>query len=175
MRDFFSMPDQYLLNMMKHFREIIVDFTPGFYHEMLIEKLLLKGYCKILNSNLDQIEKDNLLEWHISTTEILKKYFIDKESIKKIQGIKIVLFGTSNAANRISKDLCANGLEIVYCIDNNQQKWGQEFCGRKIYEPSKLREDQDNCIVIIGSSYWKEIINQLENLNLENIKIGIVG
>lgn len=81
---------------------------------------------------------------------------------------KCIIFGASkggrNAYSVLSRDF-----EVLGFSDNNDAKWGTEFCGKMVIEPSKLKEL--GCEVIIASVYYAAINEQLILLGLKNISV----
>ncbi|MCX7748474.1 MAG: class I SAM-dependent methyltransferase [Clostridia bacterium] len=78
---------------------------------------------------------------------------------------KFILFGTGN----LSKQLCESIDEkIAYFVDNDPSKWNTTFLGRQILEPGILsREKMDNYVILIASTFFKEISRQLETLGFK--------
>jgi hypothetical protein len=75
---------------------------------------------------------------------------------------RIVIFGTGNAARRISA--CLPG-KIDYYVDNNRDKWGLVFNGAMICNPEKLlSEPAQDLMIIVASMYDEEIIRQLAGM-----------
>lgn len=84
--------------------------------------------------------------------------FVEKSEILDFEK-KIIVFGTGELAQVFLKKMSLN---VTYYLDNNEEKWGGSVDGRPIYSPSILKnEDIDNSIIIIASSYYKEIAKQL--------------
>ncbi|WP_018931032.1 nitroreductase family protein [Gracilibacillus lacisalsi] len=77
---------------------------------------------------------------------------------------KIIIFGTG----KMSKDVSNNiPYKIKYYVDNNQKKWGNSFQGALIYSPERLVNEAGNVKIIVASSYFSEISDQLEQLGFE--------
>lgn len=54
-------------------------------------------------------------------------------------------------------------ITVTYYLDNNQEKWGKEFLGRKVFSPTILmNEDAKSAIIFVASSYYDDIVNQLK-------------
>ena len=53
---------------------------------------------------------------------------------------------------------------ILYCIDNDENKWGTEISGIKIMGPGVLENYKEE--IIIASVYYWEISKQLYNLEI---------
>lgn len=93
----------------------------------------------------------------------IKKKLIVNSIFKKKE--TVLIFGTGagglNAFNNIKTQY-----NIIYFLDNNIEKHGDLFCGKKILPPNEL-ETLTFDKIIIASDYYKEIISQL------NIQFGI--
>lgn len=83
-------------------------------------------------------------------------------------GKKVILFGTGDYAKRLVEKI---PWQIEYCVDNDQDKWGQKFFNIEIVSPEMLlKEMKEDIIIIIGSSYYGEITNQLNEFGLQENK-----
>ena len=53
-------------------------------------------------------------------------------------------------------------MEVKYFVDNDEKKEGTIFCGKGIYKPERLLLDKnDDIFIVIASSYYEEISEQL--------------
>jgi hypothetical protein len=76
-----------------------------------------------------------------------------------LRGKKVVIFGaggSGHATYNHYKSLCS----IICFVDNNKELQGNRLEDLPVHDPSKLLE-LDFDIVLIGSSWWKEISSQL--------------
>lgn len=81
---------------------------------------------------------------------------------------RIILFGTGKFAERLYSIFKIIGIKITYCLDNNKLKWDQRFCGINIYNPERLKEEyKDDIIIIVASTYYEDISNQLMEYGFE--------
>lgn len=76
----------------------------------------------------------------------------------------IVLFGASSLGIEIMTKLFRTH-NIICFIDNDKKKWNKEICSVKILPPSELN-NIDYDLIVISSSYYKEIEEQLEKMNI---------
>lgn len=75
---------------------------------------------------------------------------------------KIILFGTGRVSEIVSYFFPS---KIEYYVDNNCEKWGQELNGKPINNPEILKdENKDEVIVLIASTFYKEISIQLDDM-----------
>ncbi|WP_434290106.1 FkbM family methyltransferase [Clostridium botulinum] len=96
------------------------------------------------------------------TYDYFKKFFNNKQ---------IVLFGASEFGKFIYEYLIHKNMEIIYFCDNNEEKWGGEFCGLPVISPTQLKNICDeNISVLIASSYHIEIENQLKKMGIYNVR-----
>lgn len=87
--------------------------------------------------------------------------------IRCILSKKIVVFGTG----KLAKLAALNIDNICYYIDNNSNKWGKLFEKKYIYNPAKLLEEEKaNISIIVASSYYNEISEQLILIGFESEK-----
>jgi len=76
--------------------------------------------------------------------------------------MKLVIFGTGKAAESA---LSYIDVPVSYCVDNNQSRWGTSFYNLDVYPPKKLlEEDHDQIYIIVASSYYLEIAEQLRSM-----------
>lgn len=85
---------------------------------------------------------------------------------------KVIVFGTGKASEYFVKaDFNQNIFELVAFSDNNEQKHGTSFCGKKIVAPSELKYMTFDSI-IIASTFYDEITKGLtENFNIDRKRI----
>lgn len=75
---------------------------------------------------------------------------------------KVVIFGTGSIAEEFQHYL--NKGQVKYFLDNDKEKQGSLFKGLIVKHPAEM--NLNNEIIIICSSYFKEIKNQLESYGL---------
>lgn len=65
--------------------------------------------------------------------------------------MRLFIFGTGYVAQQVlhGMDNILKYVDIVGFIDNDEEKWGKSFCGRKIYHPGHLREEEYDKIGIL--------------------------
>lgn len=80
-------------------------------------------------------------------------------------GKKIIMFGTGSFVKRFLNNY---SVEIECFLDNNSKIWGEKIFGKTIFSPSILKNININeNIVLIASSYYKDISQQLKEYGLE--------
>ena len=90
--------------------------------------------------------------------------------LEELKNEEIVLFGASSRGKRVLNNLILKGFHkgnISFC-DNDQEKHGKIINGVKIINFKKL-EERKNIPIIISSSMYVEIQNQLEGLGFTNV------
>lgn len=95
------------------------------------------------------------------TVEDLKNKINDKE-------YTLCLFGVSENGKIVLDSFEYEKIKVDYIVDNDLKRIGTELCGVTIISPDMLQM-LDNSIVIITSSYYADIYDQLELLNIENV------
>jgi len=96
---------------------------------------------------------------------------LDKLLMENLDGKKIILFGASSRGKRVLNNLVTKGFKkeyLVFC-DNDSKKYGNSVHGVKIINISDFEKNQKNISIIISSSMFNEIKQQLENLGFTNI------
>lgn len=81
----------------------------------------------------------------------------------------LLVFGAGDGGKRILEQ--HRFLTIDYFVDNNSSKWETDFYGYSIKNPQILSElDKKNLRIIVASSFYSEIKEQLQSFHLiENI------
>lgn len=82
---------------------------------------------------------------------------------------KVILFGASKLG-KVAYIALKEKFDICFFSDNDSSKWNQEFLGKKIISPKTLPSLYD-CSVIIASSYYREISEQLSEMNIYKVKV----
>lgn len=92
---------------------------------------------------------------------------------------KIIIFGASTAG-KVCYELLKNKYEILYFVDNNQELTGNKLNDILIISPHELIEVSNKIDkIVVASQYYKEIIDQLNELNInkpiETMKISFTN
>jgi len=82
---------------------------------------------------------------------------------------EICIFGASIGGEKLLNDLIPKGLNVSYFIDNNNDKWGDNFNEIEVKPPSFLKKKQDLLILIGSISYENEIKKQLNEMGYYGI------
>lgn len=91
------------------------------------------------------------------------------------KGKDFLLFGSGRACELFVK-CYKKQCNIVAIYDNNKEKWGTCFDGIPIKEPAELKKDKgENSLVIITSSYDREIGKQLRKMGISEYRCYIYG
>ncbi|MDC0335709.1 FkbM family methyltransferase [Pseudodesulfovibrio sp.] len=80
---------------------------------------------------------------------------------------RAILFGAGGRGLSALQFLKERGVEVLYFVDNGEDKWGSEFCGLPVHAPEKILESPD-VPVIVSSNYYEEIVNQLSQMGVTN-------
>lgn len=81
----------------------------------------------------------------------------------------VVAFGTGKFF-RDTHERLFRMVDVQYVCDNNSEKWGQTFYGKKCISPNELVNLQ-NVFVIIVLGDCRSVMQQLRNMNIESIHI----
>lgn len=73
---------------------------------------------------------------------------------------KTIIWGTGSTAIKIINEYNIPINEDTFFVDNNTNKQGSEFMGKLIKSPYEISKEEDS-IVVIASSFYKEIIEQI--------------
>lgn len=115
-----------------------------------LKYLIYRNMDEFRDDILDISEK-NTLQWEICEVDRMCER-------KDVPGI--VIFGSGvngKQTYRLLKRSKYKDTPILFC-DNDAKKWGTECCGSKIISPYELEKAYGNCICVIGSSKYRQII-----------------
>lgn len=140
------------LNLIRGLREI------G-YDEQLVLNLedTAAALSPFLRPALLQLAKSvgDYLKWQIEIENLLKSYS------------SIVLFGAGNMCRNYMKCYGEKYPPLFTC-DNNKELWGTSFCGLEVRTPECLKELPADCAIFICNIYYREIEQQLREMELQN-------
>ncbi len=92
----------------------------------------------------------------------------DKLSV--YQNVDVYIWGASLGGKAMFEILSSLSVPITSFCDTGEDKWGQEFCGRKIVSPEMLKRanDEREILVQIGSDEAEEtaVVQQLEAMGI---------
>ena len=140
------------MNLIRGLREI------G-YDEQLVLNLedTAAAFSPLLRPALLQLAKSvgDYLKWQIEIENLLKSYS------------SIVLFGAGNMCRNYMKCYGEKYPPLFTC-DNNKELWGTSFCGLEVRAPECLKELPADCAIFICNIYYREIEQQLREMELKN-------
>jgi len=76
------------------------------------------------------------------------------------------IYGASNGGRHILTRLNDLGIPVAGFVDSSSNKWGMQFCGLLVSDPSSLKCED---VVVIGSMYEVEIAQYLNSRGVLNI------
>lgn len=80
----------------------------------------------------------------------------------------IIVFGADIVGRVIAEFLKENGIYIKYYVDNNKNKCDTKLNGIKVKHSGALINEKKDSIVLIASTYIKDIIEQLEGIGFHS-------
>ena len=89
---------------------------------------------------------------------------------KNAENKKIYLFGSGKYAEHFIEQF-GKYYEIAGIVDNNCEKWGQEFNGIKISPPSILENQECAFKVFICIKYFDEVLAQLKKMGIKDFSV----
>lgn len=89
-----------------------------------------------------------------------KKWPTPEEILKQHQNV--VVFGTGQAAQSLNDVLANFNVNILYYVDNNEDKHGTDFFGKKVESPIVLLDEKNP--VLIASFWARDIAQQLHTV-----------
>ena len=120
--------------------------------------------------------KFNLLLSYVKETVALYKNA--KEGLKarlyefKAEGIRrVILYGAADTAELTFNAAEEIGLEILGIVDSDNRKQGKEFLGKKIANPTVIKEMIPDAVVISSFGYQNQIYEEIKMLEQNGIKV----
>jgi len=134
------------------------DFTSNIYHDEIMQGISRYRISLAIEKGkrLDELDAYKLLQ-----DEVLKQ--------NKLLGLKnmsfnrkVVIFGTGQFALNVIKMCEILQISILFCVDNNKLRWGEEINDIPVKPPMSLLDTySEDVIILIASMYYYEIANQL--------------
>ena len=146
------------------YEELVMKFYKDAMKEMLCE--LASGTFPELSEKYKEYFK-TVWEWlqmH-GTKEKRKRIPFSLKKFGKLYEKTVYIWGTGSGACKLLEEYGIPVRDNTFFVDNSPEKQGGEFMGRPVKEPESIR-DAENFLVIIASSYYKEIIEQIREQKL---------
>ncbi len=80
-------------------------------------------------------------------------------------GRKILIFGAGESGVLVDKVLRAKGIDILFFVDNDVNKWGKKIGNKCILPPSEI--DKGSHFVVVASDWFSSIAEQLKTMALK--------
>jgi 2-polyprenyl-3-methyl-5-hydroxy-6-metoxy-1,4-benzoquinol methylase len=94
----------------------------------------------------------------------------DINYLKFLKGKKVIIFGAGKRGEKGFHSLSKEGINILCFCDNDKNKQGQLICGTKVISFEELcAMEKHNCLIIICSSFEREIKEQLSCEEIYNV------
>lgn len=107
-----------------------------------------KKYSDFMNMLL---ESD--YQWNLSPYDDFRQHMGDK---------KLVIFGAGTDGRMTHDILTKNGISVHAFCDNDETKWGNDFCGRVVLSPAEVKEQGGSYYVVIAShNHAGELLHNL--------------
>ncbi len=108
-----------------------------------------------------------IMEWlQIHQTQISNiRIPFSLEVFSEMAHKKTIIWGTGIAASRFIEQYHIPIHSDTFFVDNNTHKQGSKFMGKLIKSPEAIRSEED-ALIIIASSYYKEILEQIKEQGL---------
>lgn len=106
----------------------------------------------------------------VHTTAATARLGVEVTDISKLcDNKKVILFGSSELGLSYLRILTSFGIDVYAFCDNNEIIWNTSLEGVKIISPIELSDIKDNAVVLISSTHYKPINEQLRNMNVKVI------
>lgn len=104
----------------------------------------------------------------------MMKSFLEnyKDYVEKVQYKKVVIFCAGNRCTEILRDYFLYPFyDIAFICDNDSRKWGDKIFNIEICNPSRLKDEADDYVVLIAvynNFILKRVMQQLERMGVKN-------
>ncbi|HHU75813.1 MAG TPA: 4Fe-4S dicluster domain-containing protein [Firmicutes bacterium] len=168
--------------------------------EKVFRAIMLEGRISASLSDIESAIKQNprVISGHMKIPQVRDKIFkeIDNFSFKEIDSIfiksprkevllyakkcirskPIIIFGGGSGGQKILEKLTELGAKEIKCfIDNDISKEGSKFLGFAVYGSWKIQEKNNDVFIIVASTYYDEISEQLVDMGFEENRDYIDG
>lgn len=139
-----------------------------------------KSFWAFKNAKRDQ----DFQQFKNHMEDVLQKYsqaysqFFKETYFNKLQlpdhSFKCYIFGSGELGLYVHHKLDVKGIQVLGFIDSDSRKIGQYYNGLKTFSPYAIEEEiRSDEKIIIASSYYKEIIKFIYELNLQKYLVEI--
>lgn len=84
----------------------------------------------------------------------------------------IIIFGTGQVARKWLP-LLEKEYRILFCVDNDAEKWGKKFENYMIKPPYEIKNCEYDVAIMVSGQYRKEIQQQLVQMGISNSRIHV--
>lgn len=89
---------------------------------------------------------------------------------KGVGSKKIYLFGSGRYSEQFIEQF-GQYYDIVGIVDNNEDRWGDNLLGIKIYAPTILKEIETPFKVLICIKFFEDVLSQLKEMDIKDISV----
>ena len=132
--------------------------TSGFDGELILDfGDTARAFSPLLKPELMRLAKSvaDYFKWQIEMERLLEKYD------------SFVLFGAGNMCRNFMTNYGENHPPLFTC-DNNAKIWGSRVCELEIKSPESLKELPKDTAIFICNVYYREIVQQIRQMGIEN-------
>lgn len=143
-----------------------------------IDEGLVSGQISCQDMNSYQWFLVNMFVYDFETYTKIKQmeYTIERKKEKDFftfsEGHPIYIFGCGQYGMKLLRLAKAIDVEVCGFVDNNSLLWGEKRKGVVINSPEVLRKSNPKCRVVIANKFhWKEIMEQLAEIGVNEVFI----
>lgn len=98
-----------------------------------------------------------------------------REWVSKDCRLPVYIFGCGMWGKRCFYYMQKNHIDVAGFLDNDKNKQGSDFCGKKVLNPDDVLQAAEKVEVIVAINQREEVINQLRNYHIYDPKIYSLG
>ena len=99
----------------------------------------------------------------VSKFELLINEFTEFLLYQRGKGRPLALYGASSSGRRALADAKKKNIKVHYFIDKNWENLPNQIMGIPVISPEKV--EKLNCIILVSSFYYNEIIDEIQHLS----------
>lgn len=83
---------------------------------------------------------------------------------------RVVIFGATDTGKRIYSEI-KHEADVLFFVDEDKRKWGTKIDAVDVAAPERLRQAEYDCIYIGVLTYYREVLQLLEQMDIPKDKI----
>lgn len=117
----------------------------------------------------EKYQRAKLLDISQNRPEIIREVLEEKS----LNEDGVVIFGAGNCGRELLTILEESGVPVRFFVDNDENKWGLEFHGIRIYSPEILR-NLNSYVIVTVTRFQQDICRQMQNYGNRTLRWSVL-